>query len=103
MFSVTVASTMTVDLSSTHQRHGQGSGAWVSLLAQNIALWLELGFASPAGMMESLGFLSGSLIFHKYGWRKKWQPIAVFLPGKSHGPRSVVGYSPWGCQELDRT
>ena len=61
---------MTVDLSSTHQRHGQGSGAWVSLLAQNIALWLELGFASPAGMMESLGFLSGSLIFHKYGWRK---------------------------------
>ena len=25
------------------------------------------------------------------------------LPGKSHGRRSVVGYSPWGCKELDTT
>ena len=28
-------------------------------------------------------------------WRRKWQPILVFLPGKSHGQRSLVGYSPW--------
>ena len=27
----------------------------------------------------------------------------VFLPGKSHGQRSLVGYSPWGCKELDTT
>ena len=27
----------------------------------------------------------------------------VFLPGKSHGQRSLVGYSPWGCRELDTT
>ena len=25
----------------------------------------------------------------------------VFLPGKSHGQRSLVGYSPWGCKESD--
>ena len=31
--------------------------------------------------------------------RKKWQPIPVFLPGKWHGQRSLVGYSPWGCKE----
>ena len=36
------------------------------------------------------------------GWEdpleKKWQPTPVFLPGKSHGQRSLVGYSPWSCR-----
>ena len=36
-------------------------------------------------------------------WRRKWQPTPVFLPGKSHGQRSLVGYSPWGRKELDTT
>ena len=27
---------------------------------------------------------------------KEWQPTPVFLPGKSHGQRSLAGYSPWG-------
>ena len=31
----------------------------------------------------------------------KWQPTPVFLPGKSHGQRSLEGYSPWGHKELD--
>ena len=30
----------------------------------------------------------------KIPWRRAWQPILVFLPGKSHGQRSLVGYSP---------
>ena len=30
-------------------------------------------------------------------------PIPVFLPGKSHGQRSLVGYSPWGHKESDTT
>ena len=34
---------------------------------------------------------------------KEWQPTPVFLPGKFHGQRSLVGYSPWGCKELDTT
>ena len=36
-------------------------------------------------------------------WRRQWQPTSVFLPEKSHGERSLVGYSPWGCEELDMT
>ena len=28
-------------------------------------------------------------------WRRKWQPIPVFLPGELHGQRSLVGYSPY--------
>ena len=35
----------------------------------------------------------------KIAWRRKWQPTPVFLPGKTHGQRSLVGYSPWGCTE----
>ena len=37
----------------------------------------------------------------KIPWRKKWKPIPVFLPGKSHAQRSLAGYSSWGCKELD--
>ena len=33
-------------------------------------------------------------------WRKKWQPTQVFLPWKSHGQKSLVGYSPWGCKKV---
>ena len=33
----------------------------------------------------------------------KWQPTPVFLPGESHGQRSLAGYSPWGCKESDVT
>ena len=36
-------------------------------------------------------------------WRRKWQPTPVFLPGKSHGQRSLVGYSPCSLKELDMT
>ena len=35
--------------------------------------------------------------------RRARQPILVFLPGKFHGQRSLLGYSPWGCKELDMT
>ena len=33
--------------------------------------------------------------------RRKWQPTPVILLGKSHGERSLAGYCPWGCTELD--
>ena len=39
----------------------------------------------------------------KIPWRRKCQPTPVFLPGKSHGQRSLAGYSPWGCKESDST
>ena len=39
----------------------------------------------------------------KIPWRRKWQPTLVFLPGKSHGWRSLVGYRTWGCKESDTT
>ena len=36
-------------------------------------------------------------------WRRKWHSTTVLLPGKSHGWRSLVGCSPWGCEESDTT
>ena len=35
--------------------------------------------------------------------RRQWHPTPVLLPGKSHGPRSLVGCSPWGREESDKT
>ena len=36
-------------------------------------------------------------------WRRKWQSTPIFVPGKSHGQSSLVGYNPGGCKELDMT
>ena len=62
----------------------------------------------------SLGFPGGSALpavqetwvqsyVGKIHWIKEWLPTPVFLPGKSHGQRCLVGYSPRGCKELDLT
>ena len=60
--------------------------SWTSLVAQTVKC-----------LTYNVGDL-GSIL-----WRRKWQPTPVLLPGKSHGQRSVVGYSPWGHKELDMT
>ena len=39
----------------------------------------------------------------KIPWKRRWQPTLVFLPGKSHGQRSLAAYSPWGRKESDMT
>ena len=37
----------------------------------------------------------------KIPWRRRWQPIPVFLPGESHRQRKLERCSPWGCKESD--
>ena len=39
----------------------------------------------------------------KIPWRREWQPTSVFLPGESHGQRSLAGHSPQNHKELDTT
>ena len=51
-----------------------------------------LGSAPISVLLEAKGF-----------WRREWHPTPVFLPGKSHGQRSLLGYSPWDCKESDTT
>ena len=53
--------------------------------------------ASNAG---NLSLICGS---GRFPWRREWQPTPVFLPGESHGQRSLGGYTPWGGKESDTT
>ena len=64
-------------------------------------LW---GFPGGLGGKESVchagdpGLIPGS---GKIPWRREWLPTPVFLPGESHGQRSLAGYCLQGCKELD--
>ena len=51
---------------------------------------------------EHTGQKPGVLVLFrsKIPWRRKWQPTPVFLPGVSHSPRSLAGYSPWGHKRV---
>ena len=73
------------------------------------ALWLPLllGFPDGSAGKQSAcnegdarysGLIPG---WGKISWRREGQPIPVFLPGESHGQRSLVGYSPWGARESE--
>ena len=54
--------------------------------------------SASAGDMRDVGSIPGSGRSPAGG-----QSTSVFLPGESHGQRSLVGYSPWGHRELDTT
>ena len=54
--------------------------------------------ACNAGNVKRGGF---DIWVKKIPWRRAWQPIPVFLPGKCHGQRNLAGYSPYGGKELD--
>ena len=70
-------------------------GKWASQVA--------LGVKNPpasSGDARDVGSIPGSGRSPGGG---RWQPTSVFLPGESPGLRRLVGYSPQGCKELDRT
>ena len=52
---------------------------------------------NPPASSGDAGLIPGSGI--SLG-EKKWQPTPVFFPGESHRQRSLVGYSPWGCERV---
>ena len=51
-----------------------------------------------AGDIRDMGLISGS---GTVPWRRAWQSTPVFLPGESHGPRTLLGYSPWNHKESE--
>ena len=117
----------TVQPCSTNQ-----TGTLASPLSQSAALWTEhdwtalslhclyysTDFGQPYGDIGLPRWLSGKRLclqcwrHRKHGfrswvgkvpWRRKWQLTPVFLPGKSHGQRSLVGYRPCSHKESDTT
>ena len=59
-------------------------------------------WATVHGVAKSQTRLS-DFTFTFMHWRRHWRPTPVFFPRKSHGQRSLVGCSPWGCKESDMT
>ena len=57
---------------------------------------------NPPVSARDVGWIPGS---GKIPWRRNWPPTPVFLPGESHGQKSLAGYSlgVWGCKEVDTT
>ena len=63
-------------------------------------------FDFAQGFMEVHGLiilLKKCEAFIEKHWRRTWQVTPVFWPGKSHGQRSLAGYSPWDGKESDTT
>ena len=60
----------------------------------------------PAAFSPAIYILSPEHVnIHFLAWngRRQWHPTPVLLPGKSHGWRRLVGFSPWGREESDKT
>ena len=53
--------------------------------------------------LHTVGDLGSIPELERFPWRRAWQPTLVFVPGDPLGQRSLVGYSLWGCRELDTT
>ena len=68
-------------------------GSWASLVAQMVK--------NPPTMRESKPGFDPQV--GKIPWRREQLPTPVFWPGEFHGQRSLAGYSPRGCKELDVT
>ena len=90
---------------------------WLDLLAVQGTLENLLQHHSSKAsvqLMQYVGFPGGSVVknlpassrevgsiqVRKFPWTRKWQPTPVFLPGESHGRRSLEGYSPGGCKRV---
>ena len=84
---------------------------WCSKIRQHLAkyyLWnYRFRLASLVAQTVKLRLQWGRPGFdpwvRKIPWRRKRQPTPILLPGKFHGWRSLVGFSPWDCKELDMT
>ena len=71
--------------------------------ASQVVLMVK-NFPANSGDAGDEGFIPGFDPWAwKILWRRKWQPAPIFLPGKSHRLRSLVGYSPWDPEKMDMT
>ena len=85
-----------LDLSVSFSMLGKFSLLSLQIFSQAFSL-------SPPSRTPVLQMLVHLLLSQRSPRRRQWQPTPVLLPGKSHGRRSLVGCSPWGCEESDMT
>ena len=82
-------------------------GAWIFIYTYCFSVLLCYIWASLVAQWWRICLQPRRPRFHpwvgKIPWRREWQPTPVFLPGESQGQRSLVGYSPRGCKDSDKT
>ena len=74
-------------------------GFWVQEKATGVAIVLK----TPRATCQCRRLKRFDPWIGNIPWSRKWQPTSVFLPGKFHGQRSLLGNSLWGCKEADTT
>ena len=76
----------------TYHRSGKKEifGKWVEAAAFQMVLVVK-NLPASAGDIRDASLIPGS---GRFPWRRALQPTPVFLPGESHGQRSLAGYSP---------
>ena len=98
-------------------------GIFQARILECVALFFSRVSSQPRGQ-TSISCISRQIVYHcatwkewpslntligkfrgirRRRWRRQWHPTPVLLPGKFHGWRSLVGCSPWGCEESDTT
>ena len=80
--------------------YGEGNGNPLQYSCLENAMDGEAWQATVHRVAKTQTSLSLFIFMH---WRRKWQSTPVLMPGKSHGRRSLVGYSSWGHKESDTT
>ena len=80
-----------------------------SQAALSLSQCVRLEWASPVAQQYRIHLQCRRLRRHGFDryvgkiWRRAWQSTPVFLPGESHGQRSLASYSPVDCKESDTT
>ena len=70
----------------------------VLLVTTGLVSWVLAGGLVVKNLPANAGDKGSDPCPGKIPWERKWQPTPVFLPEKSHGQRSLAGYSPRACQ-----
>ena len=77
--------------------------AWMNKWFKGAPSWVTSLVAQSVKHLSTMWETRVRSLVREGPWRRKWQSTLVLLPGKSHGQRSLVRYSPWGCKESDTT
>ena len=93
-----------------HKKHSIRSSRVSHLAPHSSTLAWKIPWMEEPGGLQSMGsrrvghdWATSLSLFTFMHWRRKWQPILVFLPGESQGRGSLVGCRLWGLTELDTT
>ena len=84
--------------SQAHFKIIKGTAGWISLKGNGGVSGGSVVKNPPAKQKTQVQTLGREI-----PWRRKWQPNPLFLPGKSHGWRSLAGYSSWDHKDLNMT